>query len=58
MRRDHRGFRCRDGIPECLIRHVRDIDDHAEAIHLQHDLLAELGEAIVMLYFRIDATDG
>jgi len=30
---------------------VRDIDEHAEAVHLQNDLLAAIGEAVVVLDF-------
>src|SRR5207245_11686140 len=38
-----------DYIPKRFVGNVRDIDHHAEAVHLEHNLLAELGEAVVML---------
>ena len=32
---------------------MRDVDHHSQAIHLQHDLLAEVGQAIVVLNLGI-----
>ena len=36
-----------------LVADVRNIDHHAQAIHLPHDLFAEIGEAVVMLNLGI-----
>ncbi len=53
MRGDHRGFRGGDGVPEGLVGDVRNVDHHAEAVHLEHDLLTEIGKAVVVLHFRV-----
>src|SRR5260370_1015799 len=40
-------------VVERLVGNVRNIDQHAEAVHLEHDLLAAVGEAVVGLDFWI-----
>ena len=42
-----------DRVPERLVRHVRDIHHHAQAVHLEHHLLAEVGQPVVMLHLGI-----
>ncbi len=53
MRGDDRRFRGGNRVPESLVGDVRDVHHHAQPIHLQHDLLAEIGEPVVMLNFGI-----
>ncbi len=47
MRGHDRRLRVFQHVPERRIRGVRDVDDHAEPVHLGHDLPAELGQAAV-----------
>ena len=42
-----------DGVPKGLIGHMRNIHHHAQAIHFEHYLLAEVGQPVVMLDFGI-----
>ena len=44
VRRDHRRVRHLDRVPERLVGDVRDVDQHAESIHLANDLPAEVRE--------------
>ena len=45
---DHRRRRDGDRLPHRLGRHVREVDQHAEPVHLAHHLLAEAGETAVL----------
>ena len=47
MRGDHGSPRHLDHVPERLVRDVRDVDQHAEPVHLAHHLAAEVGETAV-----------
>ena len=47
MRRDHRRLGRLDRIEERLVGHMRDVDHHAEPVHLADDILPERGEAVV-----------
>ena len=49
VRRDDGSFGGGDCVPERLVGDVRDVDHHAQAVHLEHNLLAEIGEAVVVL---------
>ena len=53
VRRDHRSFRRGNRVPKSLVGDVRDVDHHAEPVHLQHDLLAEISETVMMLHLGI-----
>ena len=53
VRGDQRRFADGDGIVERLVGDVRDVDQHAQAVHLEDDLLAAVGEAVVVLDFGI-----
>ena len=53
MRCDDRGGAGFERVVERLIGGVRDIDDHAEPVHLVHDFFAERREPIVVLDLRI-----
>src|SRR6266478_3081737 len=53
VRGDDGRFGDSDRVIERLVGDVRDIDQHAEAIHLEDDLLAAIGQAVVVLNFRI-----
>jgi len=48
VRCDHRFGADRNGIVERLVGDVRYVDQHSQAIHLLDDLLAEIGESIVL----------
>ena len=39
----------RDDVPEGFVGDVGDVDHHAQAVHLVHDLFAERGEAVVVM---------
>src|SRR6185437_2741113 len=51
--REHGSVTDGERVPESLVRHVRNIDHHAQTIHFTHDVLAEIREAVVMFYRRI-----
>ena len=48
MRRDRRSAANDYSIVKGLIGDVGDVHHHAQPVHLQHHLLAEIGQAIVM----------
>ena len=47
MRCDDRRLRDLHHRPECLVGHMRDVDQHANALHLVHHLLAEWREPVM-----------
>ena len=47
MRGDHGPRRHGERVPEGLVRHVRDVHEHAEPVHLADHLAPEIGEAAV-----------
>ena len=49
MGRNHGSFRHRNGVVKSLVGNVGDVHQHAQAIHLEDDLLAAVCQAIVVL---------
>lgn len=52
MRSDHRLRRDRQGVIERLVRNVRHVDDHAEAVHFANHLAPESSETVVARLIR------
>ena len=52
MRSEHRGFTGLEGVPECLVGDMRDVHEHAQAVHFSHDVAPEISEAFVMFDVR------
>lgn len=57
MTEDHRRFGNAEHIAHGLLGYVREINEHAESVHLGDDARAELGQAVVFDQRGVDAID-
>src|SRR5258707_11154697 len=48
MRKNHRRFRYVECVTHRPGRHVREIDEHSQSVHLSYDFLSKFGETTVL----------
>jgi hypothetical protein len=53
VRRNQGRLACLERVPECLVRNMRNIDHHAQTVHLAHDLFALLSKPVMVLHLRV-----